>query len=158
MHKLRVLFPALALAFALVACGPGHTAPVPFMPPSVRLHHLSLRNAGLTGGTLDVVLAFYNPNRVRISGTRLEAGLDIDRNHFGDVVLDNAFQLAVRDTTFVTVPLNFQWLGAALAARSVLNSGAVNYRINGNVSVNTPVGQPLRVPFSGEGSVPVLKP
>ena len=156
MPKHRVLFPALVVALA--ACGSGNTVPLVFTPPSVRLHHLSVRNAGLTGGTLDLILAFYNPNKVRISGTRLEAGLDIDKNHFGDVVLDNAFQLTDRDTTFLTVPMNFQWIGAALAARSVLNSGAVNYHINGNVSVNTPVGQPLKVPFSGEGSVPVVRP
>jgi hypothetical protein len=148
----------VALALASAACNSGLTIPVPFNPPSVRLHHLSLRNAGLTGGTLDVVLAFYNPNRVQISGTRLEAGLDIDKNHFGDVVLADAFQLNNRDTTLVTVPLNFQWMGAAMAARSILNSGAVNYRIDGKASVNTPLGQPLQVPFSGEGSVPVLRP
>jgi hypothetical protein len=147
-----------AAVVALAGCNSGIAFPVPFAPPSVRLHHLGLRNAGLTGGTLDVVMAFYNPNRVRVSGTRLEAGLDIDQNHFGDVVLADAFQLTDHDTTLVTVPLNFQWLGAAMAARSVLNSGAVNYRINGKASVNTPLGQPLQVPFSGEGSVPVLRP
>ena len=136
----------------------GNLNPLAFLSPSVRLHHLSLRNAGIMGGTLDVVLAFYNPNKVRISGTRLEAGLDIDHNHFGDAVLADAFQLANHDTTLVTVPLNFQWIGAAMAARSVLNSGAVNYHITGNASVNTPVGQMVQVPFSGEGSVPVLHP
>ena len=132
--------------------------PIPFSPPTVRLHHLTLRNAGFTGGTLDVVLAFYNPNRLRISGTRLEAGLDIERNHFGDIVLADAFQLTDRDTTLITVPLNFQWVGAALSLRSVLNTGAVNYHITGNASVNTPLGQPLQVPFSGEGRIPVLRP
>ena len=148
---------SIAAVLALASCGSG-VLPAVFTPPTVRLHHLGLRNAGLTGGTLDVVLAFYNPNRVRISGTRLEAGLDIDKNHFGDIVMADAFQLTDRDTTLVTVPLNFQWLGAALAARSVLNSGAVNYKISGNASVNTPLGKPVQVPFTGEGSVPVLRP
>ena len=155
MRNGRLLFPAFTVAVA--ACT-SNLIPLPFTPPTVRLHHLSLRNAGLTGSTLDVVMAFYNPNRVRVSGTRLEAGLDIDSNHFGDVVLADAFQLTERDTTLVTVPLTFQWVGAALAARSVLNSGAVNYRIDGKASVNTPLGQPLSVPFSGDGSVPLLHP
>ena len=70
----------------------------------------------------------------------------------------DAFQLTDHDTTLVTVPMSFQWVGAALAARSVLNSGAVNYRINGKASVNTPLGQPLQLPFSGEGNVPLLHP
>jgi len=151
----------LIASFALVAlagCTGSNLIPLAFSPPSVRLHHLALRNAGLTGGTLDLVLAFYNPNRLTVKGTRLEAGLDIDRNHFGDVTLADAFQLTDRDTTLVTVPLSFQWIGAAMSARSVLNSGAVNYRITGNASVNTPLGTVLQVPFSGEGSVPVVRP
>lgn len=145
------------MVLATAQCNSAGLIPIPFTPPSVRLHHLALRNAGFSGGTLDLVLAFYNPNRISVSGTRLEAGLDIDSNHFGDVVLDNAFQLTDRDTTLVTVPLSFQWIGAALAARSVLNSGAVNYRISGKASVNTPLGRPLDVPFSGEGTVPVIR-
>ncbi|MBI4499996.1 MAG: hypothetical protein HY700_02425 [Gemmatimonadetes bacterium] len=155
MRTSRLLIPIVTLALA--ACQ-SNLIPLPFTPPTVRLHHLALRNAGLTGGTLDIVMAFYNPNRVRVSGTRLEAGLDIEKNHFGDVVLADAFQLTDRDTTLITVPLNFQWVGATMAARSVLNSGAVNYRINGKASVSNPLGQPLSVPFSGEGSVPLLHP
>jgi hypothetical protein len=143
---------------AATGCTAASILPLPFSPPSVRLHHLALRNAGLTGGTLDVVLAFYNPNRLTVKGTRLDAGLDIENNHFGDVTLADAFQLTDRDTTLITVPLGFQWLGAAKSVRSVLNSGAVNYRITGNASVNTPLGTVLQVPFSGEGSVPVLHP
>src|SRR5438128_4993593 len=155
MGSRRLLFPAFAIALAACAT---NLIPAPFIPPTVRLHHLALRNAGLTGGTLDLVMAFYNPNRLRISGTRLDAGLDIDNRHFGDVVMLDAFQLTDHDTTLVTVPLSSQWVGAALAARSVLNAGAVNYRINGKASVNTPLGQPLQLPFSGEGSVPLLHP
>src|SRR6185295_13525370 len=130
----------LAFAIGVTACNAANLIPAVFTPPTVRLHHLALRNTNITGGTLDVVMAFYNPNRVRISGTRLEAGLDIEKNHFGDIVLADAFQLTDRDTTLVTVPLSFQWIGAALSARSVLNSGAVNYNITGNASVNTPLG------------------
>jgi hypothetical protein len=155
VRRLRPFLPALAVG--LTACSAANLIPAVFTPPTVRLHHLTLRNTNLSGGTLDVVLAFYNPNRVRISGTRLEAGLDIDRNHFGDIVLADAFQLTNLDTTLVTVPLTFQWIGAALSARSVLNSGAVNYHITGNAAVNTPLGTVVQVPFSGEGSVPVIR-
>jgi hypothetical protein len=147
----------LALAMSLSGCAQTANLIPTFIRPSVRLHHLALRNAGLTGGTLDVVMAFYNPNRLGISGTRLEAGLDINQNHFGDIVLDDAFRLTERDTTLVSVPLSFQWVGAALSVRSILNSGSANYSITGNASVNTPLGQPLQVPFSGEGTVSVLR-
>ena len=153
------LIPLALSIMALSACSAaGNLVPLAFTPPTVRLHHLALRNTTLSGGTMDIVMAFYNPNRLRVSGTRLEAGLDIDNNHLGDAVLSDAFQLTDQDTTLITVPLAFQWMGAAMAVRSVLNSGTVNYHINGKASVNTPLGQPLAVPFSGDGTVPLLHP
>jgi len=154
MRPIRPL-PIVFMA-ALAACNSGQMLPVAFLRPSVRLHHLSVRNVGLMGGTLDLVLAFQNPNRISVRGTRLQAALDVESNHFGDVVLSEPFQLATRDTTLLTVPLTFRWSGVAAAARSVLDYGAVNYKMTGTVSVDTPAGQTLEVPFAGEGSVPVL--
>lgn len=156
-HPEPVLRPVVLLSAALAACAPGQTNPLAFLQPSVRLHHLNVRNLGLTGGTLDVVLAVYNPNRLTVRGTRLDAGLDVENSHFGDIVLTEALQLAQQDTTLITAPLAFRWSGVGAAARSVLSQGAVNYRINGTLSVNTPLGQPVQVPFTGQGSVPLMK-
>jgi hypothetical protein len=153
---MRRLLPLALLAAA--ACGPGGVNPVDLIQPNVRLHHLAVRNVGLSGGTLDVVMAFHNPNRIVLRGTSLSAGLDIEGNHFGDVALTNPFSLAGRDTTLLTLPLTFRWSGLASAARAVLDYGAVNYAINGKFSVTTPVGAPLDVPFSGQGNVPLLRP
>lgn len=153
MRKL-LLVPLLLLA----ACGPGGVNPASLIQPDVRLHHLAVRNLGLAGGTLDVALAFHNPNNFTLPGTGLTAALDIEGTHFGDVNLLNPFTLAGKDTTLVTVPLTFQWSGVASAARSILNYGAVNYGINGKFTVKTPANVSLDVPFSGQGSVPLLKP
>ena len=105
--------------------------PITFLQPDVRLHHLELQNVGLSGGTLGVVLAFHNPNKLSLQGTGLDAGIDIEGSHFGDVILSDAFSLAARDTTLLTVPLTFRWAGVASAARSALEYGAVNYAIKG---------------------------
>ncbi len=156
MRSIRPLL--LVCAATLAACTAGQLAPLAFLKPSVRLHHLSLKNVGLMGGTLDVVLALYNPNRVSVRGTKLQAGLDIESTHFGDISLSDPFQLTNHDTTLVTVPLTFRWSGMAAAARSLVNYGAVNYKMTGTASVETPLGQALEVPFSGEGSVPLLHP
>src|SRR5260221_12352639 len=83
MRSIRLL--PLFLTVALTDCTTGQILPVAFLKPSVRLHHLSVRNVGLMGGTLDLVLAFHNPNRITVRGTRLQAGLDVESNHFGDV-------------------------------------------------------------------------
>ena len=149
-----LLLPMLLLA----ACGPGGVNPASLIQPDVRLHHLAVRNLGLAGGTLDVALAFHNPNNFTLPGTGLTAALDIEGTHFGDIDLLNPFSLAGKDTTLVTVPLSFKWSGVASAARSILNYGAVNYGISGKFTVKTPANLPLDVPFAGQGSVPLLKP
>ena len=154
---MRRLLPLLALV-AAAACGPGGVHPVNILQPNVRLHHLALRNVGLSGGTLDVALAFHNPNRISLKGVGLTASLDIEGNRFGDVTLTEPFSLAAKDTTLLTVPLTFRWSGLASAARSVVSYGAVNYGIRGSFAVELPVGAPLEVPFSGQGNVPLLRP
>ena len=153
---MRRLF--LSLILALAACSAGGVNPADLIQPDVRLHHLAVRNVGLSGGTLDVVMAFHNPNQYTLKGVGLSAGLDIEGNHFGDIAFTNPFSLAGRDTTLLTLPLTFRWSALGSAARSVLDYGAVNYAINGKLTVNTPVGAPLDVPFSGQGNVPLLRP
>jgi LEA14-like dessication related protein len=143
---------------ALPACGTGMVHPLAFIKPDVRLHHLEIRNVGLTGGTLNLVLAFHNPNKISVQGTSLKAGLDIEDTHFGDVALSDPFQLVAKDTTLLTVPLDFRWSGVASAARSVLDKGAVNYAITGQFNVITPMCSECEIPFSGKGSVSVLRP
>jgi Late embryogenesis abundant protein len=142
----------------LGACSTGSVNPADLIQPSVRVHHLAVRNIGLSGGTLDVVMAFHNPNRIVLKGAGLSAALDIEGNHFGDLALTDPFSLAGRDTTLLTLPLTFRWSGLASAARAVLDYGAVNYGITGKFSIATPVGTPLDVPFSGKGYVPLLRP
>lgn len=132
--------------------------PASLIQPKVNLRSLSVRNVGLTGGTLDVGLAFHNPNRITLNGSALTAGLKIEGTHFGDVALAGPFTLTKDDTTVVTVPLSFSWTAIGGAARSVLNSGAVNYGIDGSFSIRLPVGTDLQIPFTGQGSIPLLKP
>lgn len=148
----------LALVALSVACGPGTVNPLSLLQPDVRLHHLAVRNVGLSGGTLDVVLAFHNPNPINLQGTRIQAGLDIEGSHFGDIDLSNPFSLAGKDTTMLTLPLTFRWSGVATAVRSALDYGAVNYAIKGTASITAPGVPAFDVPFTGQGNVPLLKP
>lgn len=148
----------LLAAFAALACGPGTINPADILQPDVRVHHLAVRNLGLSGGTLDVVMAFHNPNPVNLKGLGLSAGLDIEGHHFGDIDMPNPFSLAGKDTTLITVPLTFRYANLASAARAVLDFGAVNYAINGKFTINTPAKTSFDVPFSGQGNVPLLRP
>jgi hypothetical protein len=149
----------LFLAILLAGCGgPGRVDPADLIQPRVNLRSLAVRNVGLTGGTLEVGLAFYNPNRLTLNGSALRAGLDVEGTRFGDVALAGPFSLEKSDTTVVTVPLAFSWSGVGSAARSVLNSGAVNYGIDGRFTLRLPAGAELEIPFTGQGSIPLLRP
>jgi LEA14-like dessication related protein len=107
---------------------------------------------------MDVVMAFYNPNHGSIQGTRLHGALDIENTHIGEMDLAEPFKLKGRDTTLVTVPMQFRWSAAGAAAKSVMGYGTVNYRTNGTVYVDLQDGRPFEVPFTGQGSAAVLHP
>ena len=150
----------LLLAFVMVvaACGPGGVNPATLIQPGVKVHHIGVKNVGISGATLDVVLAFHNPNNFTLPGTGLTADLDIENNRFGTIVMDEPFSLGGKDTTLVTVPLSFRYSAVGSAAKAIIGYGAVNYKISGNFTVKTPANVPLQVPFSGSGNVPLLKP
>jgi len=159
MRHTPMLAASALLAATLAGCSGGTVNPAQLIQPKVVVRQLALRNAGLSGGTLEVAFAFHNPNRFSLTGAGLSAALAIEGKHFGDVALEGPFSLPGTDTTVITVPLTFTWAEAGSAARSVLNSGAVNYGVDGSFKVDLPsnAGQ-LSVPFTGQGTIPVLKP
>jgi LEA14-like dessication related protein len=154
MRKLLLL----ASVVAVSACGPGGVNPATLIQPGVKVHHIGVKNVGISGATLDVVLAFHNPNNFTLPGTALTADLDIENSRFGTITMNEPFSLGGKDTTLVSVPLSFRYSAVGSAARAIIDYGAVNYKINGNFSVKTPANTSLQVPFSGTGNVPLLKP
>jgi LEA14-like dessication related protein len=123
-----------------------------FQDPQIELNSIAVRGIGLTGGTLDLMLDVTNPNSFDIKGTRIEVGLDVEGTHFGDVVLDDAFNLPQGQPTRVVIPLTFNWAGVGAAARSALSYGTVKYEMEGKAGIQTPWGVE-QVPFKREGSV-----
>lgn len=153
---MRIL--SLLALIAVAACGPGGVNPATLIQPGVKVDHISVKNIGISGATLDVVLAFHNPNGFTLPGTALTADLDIENNRFGTIAMNEPFSLKGKDTTLVSVPLSFRYAAVGSAARSIIGFGAVNYKISGTFAVQTPANTSLQVPFSGSGNVPLLKP
>ena len=119
-----------------------------FEQPIVTLKDVRLRGLGLTGGTVDVQLNVYNPNKYRLDATRLTYKLMV-----GDSVtlaLGSRFTVNDRDSTTVPIPVTFTYAGIGEAGRQLLNMGAVNYRVTGDVTVGTVVGN-FTVPYSSTG-------
>ena len=121
-----------------------------FEPPEVRFRDLAVRGLGLDGGSLDVVLSVYNPNGYRLDATRLTYRLMVDSTALGEGALDRRFTVQSGDSTTVRLPINFTYSGLGAAGRQLLRSGAVNYRVLGDVTVNTPLGNFTR-PYDRTG-------
>ena len=148
----------LAVAAATVAssngCGPlGRKV---FKEPVVNFQQMSINGLGLTGGSLDVVLSVYNPNNYRLDATRLTYNLMVDSVRFGSGALDQTFTVQSGDSTLVHLPINFTYAGIGEAGRQLINTGTINYRVMGDVTVGTPLGNFTR-PYDRTGRYTALR-
>jgi LEA14-like dessication related protein len=121
-----------------------------FKEPLVHFNDAKIRGLGLSGGSVDVILSVYNPNRFDLNATRLTYKLYVENNQLGTGALNNAFRVGDNDSTYVTIPVDFTYAGIGAAGRSLLNTGAVNYHVLGDVTVGTPVGN-FTVPYQSTG-------
>jgi len=125
-----------------------------FQQPIVNLKDVAVQGVGLTGGQLAVKLNVYNPNGYRLDATRLSYNVQVGDTGNGvnlaTGTLDSQFTVQSGDSTTVTIPVAFTYAGIGAAGRQLLNSGAVPYRVNGDVTVGTVVGN-FTVPYSSTG-------
>jgi LEA14-like dessication related protein len=128
-----------------------------FKEPTFRLDRVVVRDLGLRGGALDLVIGVDNPNQFDLHGTSLTVGFDVEQSHLGDVRLTNDFAVTKGSVTTLTLPLAFEWAGVGNAVRAALGSGEVPYTMKGQARLQTPFGQ-YDVPFQSDGRVPVALP
>ena len=121
-----------------------------FAEPRVNFRELRVNGLGLTGGSIDVVLSVYNPNGFRLDATRMTYRLMIDTVMFGEGTVDQNIQVQEKDSTVVRIPVNFTYSGVGQAGRSVINTGTVPYRVTGDITVATPLGNFTR-PYDQQG-------
>ena len=139
-------------AVAVIAAGCSTLGRQGFANPVVSLRNVRVVGLGATGGNLDVVLSVYNPNSFRLDATRLtyRVALAGDSITLADGALDSRFTVQDKDSTVVTIPVSFTYTGIGAAGRSILNTGAVNYHVLGDVTVGSSLGS-FTVPYSSTG-------
>jgi len=145
MKKLLVL----ALALAAAACSTlGRAA---FQNPVVNLHDVRVLGLGTTGGQLEVQLGVKNPNNYRLDATRLTYRVFVgDSIDVASGALDTQTTVQAGDSTIVKIPVSFTYSGLGAAATQLLRTGAVTYRVAGDVTVGSPVGN-FTVPYTASG-------
>jgi len=121
-----------------------------FREPIVSFNDAKIRGLGLSGGSVDVVLSLYNPNRFDLNATRLTYRLMVEDRDLGTGALNQAFRVSDNDSTYVTIPVDFTYAGLGTAGRQLLQTGTINYRIIGDFTVDTPLGSFTR-PYDQRG-------
>jgi LEA14-like dessication related protein len=150
---MRKLVLAVAVISTLAGCASlGRGA---FASPKVTFQEMRLNGLGLTGGSLDVVLNVENPNGYRLDATRMTYKLFIDTIPFGEGTVDQRITVDEKSQTQVRIPVNFSYNGIGAAGRALLNTGTVPYRVLGDLTVGTPVGNFTR-PYEMTGRYAIL--
>ena len=126
-----------------------------FKEPIVHFQDARITGFGITGGSVEVKLSLYNPNSFTLDGTRLTYKLMVDTVTFGTGILQDRFTVQTKDSTIVTLPLSFTYAGVGEAGRQLMNTGSVNYRVLGDVTVATPLGNFTR-PYDQTGRFSTL--
>ncbi len=134
MKKTFVILAASALA-GCASLGVGG-----FKQPIVNFNDLQVEGVGTKGGTVDVVLSVYNPNGYRLDATQLTYRLLVDTTAVGDGTYNTTFTVQSGDSAIVRLPVSLSYTGLAAAAKQLREKGSVNYRVLGNMTVATPVG------------------
>lgn len=128
-----------------------------FQNPVVNLQNVNVRGLGLSGGQLDVVLSVYNPNNFRLDATRLTYRVFVgDSVGLADGDVQTQTTVQAGDSTIVTLPVSFTYSGLGAAARQLFSTGSVNYRVTGDVTVGSVVGN-FTVPYSATGRFDTLR-
>lgn len=147
MKKMFVMFGVVALGFSAACASVGKQV---FQVPTVRFQDLQVQGVGLQGGTLDVVLSVYNPNNFRLDASRLTYRLTVDTTTLGEGVFDKHVTVNAGDSAVVHLPVSLDFAGLSTAGKQLMGRGSVLYRVAGDFTVNTPLGDFTR-PYSQTG-------
>ncbi len=149
-HQVRTASAWTALTVIAIATSCASFARGAFKEPVVNLKQVMVTGLGLTGGSVDVALSIYNPNGYKLQALAMTYQVDVDSTPLGNGSLDKLFVVQAGDSSIVHLPVSFTYAGLGAAGRSMLNAGAINYRVHGNFTVGTPVGNFTR-PYDQKG-------
>lgn len=147
MRPMRWLVGALLV---LTATGCGSLLRRDFKEPVVTFKEGRITGLGVTGGSLEIVLDVYNPNGFRLDGSRLTYAISVDSVKVGDGLYNTRFQVDKGQTSEIRLPLNFTYVGIGAAGRQLMQTGSVEYRVRGDITVGTPIGDFTR-PYDQRG-------
>lgn len=148
-----------ALGLIVLVCSSSSCAllrQVQFERPTLELDSIELLALGLSGGSLRLWFNVYNPNTYDLRTTRVEATLELEETHFGDVQLSERIALPANEHTRVAVPFDFSWEGIGQGARALLERGSVQYSLDALLRIEA-AGTGRNLNFRRTGEVPLQR-
>jgi LEA14-like dessication related protein len=118
--------------------------------PVVTFKDAKITGLGISGGTIEILLDVYNPNNFRLDGSKLTYKVLVDSVTFGDGEYTSRFTVDENDNTEIRLPFSFTYAGVGAAGRQLMQMGSVEYRVVGDLTVATPIGNFTR-PYDQKG-------
>jgi LEA14-like dessication related protein len=148
----RSLIAVLALVVPLGACSSA------LRQPEVRLEGLRVGSVGLRGGTLVAQVYISNPNSFALEARSLTYDMQVpDPSNASEWLsvakgtVDEPVRVRSNSSTVIEVPIQFRYDDLGGAARTILDTGTLAYRVRGDVRLSEPVGR--TVPYTRTGTV-----
>lgn len=142
--RAKLVVAAVIITITATACASGKgsgVVPPPFYRPNVSLRDVKVGGVGITGGSLNVLINVYNPNQYELATPRVAYRVYVDDEPIARGIFDADVVLQSLDSVKLRLPASFTYLALGQAGRALLNTGTVNYRIVGNITVGTPYGR-----------------
>ena len=121
-----------------------------FAQPEVSVKDVKVTGLGLAGGSVDVVMNVHNPNNFRLDASRVTYNLLVDTVSFATGSLDSRMSVDAGKDMEVRIPVNFTYAGIGSAGKQLLAMGSVPYRVTGDFTVATVLGN-FTVPYDKSG-------
>jgi LEA14-like dessication related protein len=121
-----------------------------FAQPQVAVKDVKVTGLGLAGGSVDVVMSVHNPNNFRLDASRVTYNLLVDTVSFATGSLDSPMTVEGGKDLEVRIPVNFTYSGIGNAGKQLLAMGSVPYRVMGDFTVATILGN-FTVPYDKSG-------
>lgn len=148
MRRMTMVAAVVALG-TVAACG-GRMGKQVFAQPDVSVKDVKVTGLGLSGGSVDVVMNVHNPNNFRLDASRVTYKLLVDTVSFATGSLDSRMSVDGGKDMEVRIPVNFAYAAVGSAGKQLLAMGSVPYRVLGDFTVATVLGN-FTVPYDKAG-------
>jgi LEA14-like dessication related protein len=115
-----------------------------FTPPTVLVESVRLVGVGFSGGTVDIAVFVFNPNKFDLDSKRVNYTVMVDTIPLGSGTITDRLVVGAKDSALVRIPVTFGLPQILAAGSKFLQGGSIPYRFVGDITVGSPIGDITR--------------